>query len=416
MDRLPRHLFSTRGWGLLAAGAVSLLAAQIMGRRDLLALAILLIVLPAALAGRNPGPVNQGSRSTGSSIPPPVETAATTTVRLAVARTGTGTGQRHHGGTAAGQVRRIPGVPLPGAVGRRRHQPLRVPSAVRQARPVPDRPGHGRVHRPVRAVPAPPRHRRRRHPHRDARRRRPARDRTGRRPRKRRRHGHPDPGQPQRRRRHDPRIPPWRPDAPRALGRHRPARRADGPAGGIRHHAGGHHHPGPAASSPSPRRLTRLRSSAERTTDGNDLVTSDDLRVGRDGGHVRSAPTSPNATTPCGSWTPRAIPPFLHSPSAPEPEAEEYSGAAGLQSVAESLAAIQLSGPHHTRREPARRSRRGTPAGGRLRPRPFRRPAHGQALRPPDAGPVLAILGSLSLAEARALAPAAGSARTPSPS
>ncbi|GIU55259.1 hypothetical protein NicSoilC12_10080 [Arthrobacter sp. NicSoilC12] len=51
-DRFPGHFFSSRGWGLLGAGAVSLLAAQIMGRRDLLALAVLLLVLPAlALAG-----------------------------------------------------------------------------------------------------------------------------------------------------------------------------------------------------------------------------------------------------------------------------------------------------------------------------------------------------------------------------
>ena len=38
-------------------------------------------------------------------------------------------------------------------------------------------------------------------------------------------------------------------------------------------------------------------------------------------------------------------PAFQHSPSAPEPEAEEYIGASGLQSIAESLAAIQLTGP-----------------------------------------------------------------------
>ena len=44
-------------------------------------------------------------------------------------------------------------------------------------------------------------------------------------------------------------------------------------------------------------------------------------------------------------------PAFRHSPSAPEPEAEEYIGASGLQSVAESLAAIQLTGPHHNRRD-----------------------------------------------------------------
>ena len=40
-------------------------------------------------------------------------------------------------------------------------------------------------------------------------------------------------------------------------------------------------------------------------------------------------------------------PAFRNSPSAPDPETEEYTGTAGLQSIAESLAAIQLSGPHH---------------------------------------------------------------------
>jgi hypothetical protein len=45
-------MFTSRGWGLLGAGAAFLLAAQVMGRRDLLALAILLIILPLlSLAG-----------------------------------------------------------------------------------------------------------------------------------------------------------------------------------------------------------------------------------------------------------------------------------------------------------------------------------------------------------------------------
>lgn len=46
MDRLPKHLFTNRGWGLLAAGALSLGCAYVMGRRDLLTLAVLLILLP----------------------------------------------------------------------------------------------------------------------------------------------------------------------------------------------------------------------------------------------------------------------------------------------------------------------------------------------------------------------------------
>ena len=90
-DRFPGHFFSTRGWGLLGAGALSLLAAQIMGRRDLLALAVLLLVLPVlALAGtRVLKPRFQVYREFS---PSPVETSARTTVRLAVARTGAGAG------------------------------------------------------------------------------------------------------------------------------------------------------------------------------------------------------------------------------------------------------------------------------------------------------------------------------------
>ena len=92
LDRLPRHLFSQRGWGLLAAGAVSLLAAQIMGRRDLLSLSVLLVVLPLiSLAGiRLVKPKFQVYREFN---PSPVETSTATTVRLAVARTGQGTGR-----------------------------------------------------------------------------------------------------------------------------------------------------------------------------------------------------------------------------------------------------------------------------------------------------------------------------------
>ena len=91
VDRLPKHLFTTRGWGLLASGVASLLLAQIMGRRDLLALGILLVALPlVALAGlRVLKPRFQVFREFHPST---VETSSTATVRLAVARTGTATG------------------------------------------------------------------------------------------------------------------------------------------------------------------------------------------------------------------------------------------------------------------------------------------------------------------------------------
>ncbi|MGG5174028.1 DUF58 domain-containing protein [Pseudarthrobacter sp. J1763] len=46
MARPIRELFTSRGWGLLAAGGVALLAAGVMGRRDLLYVAVLLLVMP----------------------------------------------------------------------------------------------------------------------------------------------------------------------------------------------------------------------------------------------------------------------------------------------------------------------------------------------------------------------------------
>ena len=92
LDLFPRHIFSSRGWGLLGAGVFSLLAAQVMGRRDLLALALLLLVLPLlSLAGTRV--LKPRFRVYREFSPSPVETSATTTVRLAVARTGPGSGQ-----------------------------------------------------------------------------------------------------------------------------------------------------------------------------------------------------------------------------------------------------------------------------------------------------------------------------------
>lgn len=89
---MKRHLFTRRGWGLLLAGVVCLLAAGIMGRRDLLTLAVLLVVLPlVSLAGvRLLKPSFTVYREFD---PASVETGATTTVRLAVAKSGSGSGQ-----------------------------------------------------------------------------------------------------------------------------------------------------------------------------------------------------------------------------------------------------------------------------------------------------------------------------------
>lgn len=52
LGRLPTRYLTPRGWGLLGAGVLSLLLAQLLGRRDLLGLAVFLLCLPllAALA------------------------------------------------------------------------------------------------------------------------------------------------------------------------------------------------------------------------------------------------------------------------------------------------------------------------------------------------------------------------------
>ncbi|WP_312182789.1 DUF58 domain-containing protein, partial [Arthrobacter sp.] len=58
-SRVSPRMLTSRGWALAAAGAVSLLGAQILGRRDLLLLGVFLILLPliAALALRLLRPV-----------------------------------------------------------------------------------------------------------------------------------------------------------------------------------------------------------------------------------------------------------------------------------------------------------------------------------------------------------------------
>ncbi|MEE2521649.1 DUF58 domain-containing protein [Pseudarthrobacter sp. J75] len=88
---MRHHFFTKRGWGLLLASAVCLLAAGVMGRRDLLTLAVLLLVLPiVSLAGvRLLKPSFTVYREF---TPQSVETGATTTVRLAVAKSGSGSG------------------------------------------------------------------------------------------------------------------------------------------------------------------------------------------------------------------------------------------------------------------------------------------------------------------------------------
>ena len=149
--------------------------------------------------------------------------------------------------------------------------------------------------------------------------------------------------------------------------------------------------------------------------DGNELLTCDAFEwavtaVMSIGAHLSERNYSLRFLDTAGA------PAFRNSPSAPDPEAEEYAGTAGLQSVAESLAAIQLSGPHHAHAHrhraqdaarPGGAARAGTTRAGTA-PLSFDDALMDKLSAHRLRGPILAVLGHLSLAEARALSPAAG--------
>ena len=401
-DRLPRHLFSSRGWGLLAAGAVALLCAQIMGRRDLLTLGVLLVVLPlVSLAGIRV--VKPRFRVYREFSPSTVETDSVTTVRLAVARTGPGTGRAimeerlpprfgespafrfparsASGGTSryeyhlrSGKRGQFTIGPVtaeftdPFGLSLHRHSiddgdTLTVtPAAVE----LPStglagaRGNDGITATRTRANPSDDDVMTREY-----------------------RHGDPM------RRVHWP-----------ATARHgalmvRQEESVTTPeATVILDHRFVAHSSGYGSVFGSP------------GEDGSDLVTSDTFEWAVKAAmsvaaHLAELNYSLRFLDAAGE------PAFHRSSSAPEPNTEEYSGAAGLQSIAESLAAIQLTGPHHARRE-----------------HDATRREHGAAADPGQSvfddrlmdklaahrmrGPVLALLGKISLGEARALAPAAG--------
>ncbi len=86
VERLPRIL-TVRGWGLAAAGVLSLLLAQFLGRRDLLYLGLLLVLLPlvSVLVLRLVKPSFTVHRTFA---PQSMETGFTTTVTLSVASDG----------------------------------------------------------------------------------------------------------------------------------------------------------------------------------------------------------------------------------------------------------------------------------------------------------------------------------------
>jgi hypothetical protein len=128
-------------------------------------------------------------------------------------------------------------------------------------------------------------------------------------------------------------------------------------------------------------------------------------------------------------------PAFIHSRSAPDPGVEEFSGVGGLHAIAEGLAAIELSGPKHhwVDHHRAEHQRIGQDTSGHARRSPDSTGStptrHSGASEVPGQenvdsvfedrlmdklaahrlrGPLLALLGHLTLAEAKALAPAAG--------
>jgi hypothetical protein len=427
MERFPSHIFTTRGWGLLAAGGAFLLAAQVVGRRDLLAVALLLLVLPLlSLAGtRVLKPSFQVYREFSPST---VETSASTTVRLAVARTGNGSGHavmeerlpprfgespafRFPARSAAGGTSRYEyhlrsgkrGQFLIGPVTAEFSDPFGLslhrhaiddgdiltvtPAAV-------DLPvtglagarGHdGVTATRIRANPSDDDVMTREYRH----------------------------GDPMRRvhwaatARHGDLMVRQEesvttPEATIILDQRLAAFPGGSSHGGFSHGGFSHGAGGHGAD---------VHAGAE--ADGQEFLTSDAFEWAVTaamsiGAHLSERNYALRFLDAAGE------PAFLHSPSAPEPEAEEYVGASGLQSVAESLAAIQLSGPTHSRRDrqngrdPDGAPGRGTSAVSDSVLLPFGDRLMDKLAAHRQRGPILAILGALSPGEARALSPAAG--------
>jgi uncharacterized protein (DUF58 family) len=410
LDRLPRHMFSQRGWGLLAAGAVSLLSAQIMGRRDLLSLSVLLIVLPlVSLAGiRLAKPRFRVYREFN---PSSVETSATTTVRLAVARTGFGTGRaimeerlpqrfgespafRFPARSATGGTSRYEyhlrstkrGQFVIGPVTAEFTDPFGL-SLHRQAIDDGDiltvtpaavelpvtglagaRGNDGITATRIRANPSDDDVMTREY-----------------------RHGDPM------RRVH------WPATARHGVLMVRQEESVTTPeATIILDQRFGAFSGGPGSGS-----------SGHAAADGREMVSSDTFEWAV----VAAISISSHLVERNYSLRlldARGEPAFMMSPSAPEPEIEEYSGTGGLQSIAESLAAIHLSGPHHGRRDAGRKDAggygHGHDQGGSHDPGPppFDDPLMDKLSAHRMRGPLIALLGRISLMEATALAPAAG--------
>ncbi|WP_457966361.1 DUF58 domain-containing protein [Arthrobacter sp. D1-29] len=407
LDRLPRHLFSQRGWGLLAAGAVSLVSAQIMGRRDLLSLSVLLIILPlVSLAGiRLVKPRFQVYREFN---PSPVETSAPTTVRLAVGRTGVGTGRAIMEERLPHRFGESPAFHFPArsATGGTSRYEYHLRSAHRgqfRIGPVTAEftdPFGLSLHRQaiddgdvLTVTPAAVEL--------------PVTGLAGARG---------NDGVTATRTRANPSDD----DVMTREYRHGdPMRRVHWPA--TARHGALMVRQEESVTTPEAtiildqRHVTFSGTGAgfggNASAEGRDMASSDTFEWA-----VVMA-MSVSAHLAERNYALRVLdvkgdPGFLRSPSAPEPETEEFSGISGLQSIAESLAAIQLSGPHHVRRDSGRKAEAvsGRNNGGPQESGPAAFDDHlmdklsAHRMR----GPLIAVLGRISLAEARALAPAAG--------
>ncbi|MEO5779346.1 MAG: DUF58 domain-containing protein [Arthrobacter oryzae] len=408
MDRFPRHVFSSRGWGLLAAGALALLAAHITGRRDLLALATLLICLPLlALAGTRL--LRPQFRVYREFSPSTVETSARSTVRLAVARSAAGSGhalmeERLPPRFGESPAFRFPSRSSLGGTSyyeyhlrsRKRGQFLIGPVTAEISDPF----GLARRRQAIddgdlltvtpAAVDLSP---------------------TG------------LAGA----RGYDGATPTRAGANPsnddimtREYRQGDPMRRVHWPA--TARHGALMVRQEESVATPEATIIMDQRRSAY--PDGGPSPRPGARRSGDRGGHepvtcdafewAVTAVMSVSAHLSGRNYKLRCLdvsgsPAFLLSPSAPEPAAEEYAGASGLQSVAESLAAIQLSGapPHRRDNTTTPDPVTGVPVTG-SGPLPFDDRLMDKLAAHRQRGPILAVTGMLTLAEARALSPAAG--------
>ncbi|MDQ0665192.1 uncharacterized protein (DUF58 family) [Arthrobacter ulcerisalmonis] len=415
LDKLPRHLFTRRGWGMLAAGAFTLAAAQVMGRRDLLTLALLLLVLPlVSLAGVRL--IKPRFRVYREFNPSPVETSAPATVHLAVARTDPGSGrvameERLPAQFGVAPAFRFPSRSATGGTSRyeyhltsRQRGQFRIGpvtaeftdpfglSLHRQAIDGGDvltvtpaavvlpatglagaRGNDGVTATRVRANPSDDDVMTREY-----------------------RHGDPM------RRVH------WAATARHGSLMVRQEESVTTPeATIILDHRSGAFGGGPGTSMPG---LPSQEGHAPATSDTFEWSVVAAMSVSA---HLAERNYSLRLLDTGGE------PAFLHSPSSPEPGAEEYSGTSGLQSIAESLAAIHLSRPPHPRRDgmlrdiearnPERRGAPGarTPAGTEQGPPAFDDHLMDKLSAHRMRGPLIAVLGRISAEEAAALAPAA---------